>query len=400
MATTRRFELVEGSSSKFWQIEVDAASYTVTYGRIGTAGVSKTTTCDSAVEASGDAEKLVREKLKKGYQEVGGAPNWRPPTHIDTQEHVDRWLNYKVSGFDPEADGEADDESGRRDFPALRDLDKRIFRVGIGYDDADDDFAARLDRLFGDPKLAELRALVVGGWFSEACEGPPVALYERIIAHGSKLARLEGLFVGDVIQEECEISWLHQGDYGPVLRALPGLQHLLVRGGDGLRFADVTHASLRTLTVQTGGLSSAAVRDIAAATLPSLRTLTLWLGVEDYGGDWSLDDLAPILDGAHLPALEHLGLQDTERADEVAEAVARSNVLGRLRGLDLSMGTLTDDGAKALLAAPGLRKLAWLNLRHNYLSGATVRSFQALGIEVDVSDRQEESEDRYAEVTE
>ena len=34
----RRFELVEGTSSKFWQIELSGASFTVTFGRLGTSG--------------------------------------------------------------------------------------------------------------------------------------------------------------------------------------------------------------------------------------------------------------------------------------------------------------------------------------------------------------------------
>lgn len=208
MAFVRRFELIEGSSSKFWQVDVDGPSYTVTYGRIGTAGISKSTTCTTSDEAIGDAEKLIREKLKKGYQELGAEPNWRPPAHIGTNEHIDRYLNYKVSGFDPAADGEAGDESERRDFPSLRDLDKRVFRVGITFDDADDDFAARLDLLFADPKLADLRALLVGSWFSEVCEDGPQELITRLVEHGAALKRLEGLFVGDIIQEECEISWL------------------------------------------------------------------------------------------------------------------------------------------------------------------------------------------------
>ncbi|HMY58985.1 MAG TPA: WGR domain-containing protein, partial [Pseudomonadota bacterium] len=42
---TRRFEMVEGASSKFWQISIEGSSFTVTYGRIGTAGTSKTTAC-------------------------------------------------------------------------------------------------------------------------------------------------------------------------------------------------------------------------------------------------------------------------------------------------------------------------------------------------------------------
>lgn len=66
----RRFEFEEGNSSKFWEISVDGDSFTVTYGKIGTAGQSKTKTFDDENEAEAEAEKLIAEKVKKGYEEV------------------------------------------------------------------------------------------------------------------------------------------------------------------------------------------------------------------------------------------------------------------------------------------------------------------------------------------
>lgn len=399
----RRFELVEGSSSKFWQISIEGSSFTVTYGRIGTAGTSKTTACASSEEAQAEAGKLIAEKTRKGYQELGAKEsNWRPPAHIGTDTHIGRFLNYKVTGFDPDADGESDDEGGRS-YAALRDLDKRVFRIGIGYDDDDSVFTSRLDALLADKRLGELRGLVIGQWYGDVCDyGPEKNLFDRLIASASKLTSLKGLFVGDIIQEECEISWLHQNDYSPLLHALPQLEELVVRGGNGLRFGKLKHAALRSLTVQSGGLSSEAVRDVVSADLPALRTLTLWLGVDEYGGTSTVADLKPLLDGTRFPSLEHLGLQDSDNADAIAKAVAQSPLLGRLKGLDLSMGTLSDEGAQALLDAPAVRNLKHLNLRHHYLSLGMVKKIRALGIPVDVSERREAEDegDRYAEVTE
>ncbi|MDP2315496.1 MAG: STM4015 family protein [Pseudomonadota bacterium] len=403
-SSVRRFEMVEGSASKFWEVGQDGASFTVVYGRIGTAGQSKTTACASPEAARAEVDKLVREKTKKGYQELGVAEkNWRPPAHVDTGSHIERFLNYKVAGFNPDADPEdVDEESGRREFPTLRDLDKRVFRVGIqSYEDAEEDFATRLDALLADKRVGELRGLVIGGWFSEVCEAGPTVLCERLIANASKLRALRGLFVGDIIQEECEISWLHQSDYAPVLRALPQLEELVVRGGEGLRFEGLAHPNLRSLTVQTGGLSGATVRDIVAADLPELRVLTLWLGTDDYGGDATVADFAPLLAGDRFPKLEHLGLQDSENADDIAVAIAKSPLLARLSGLDLSMGTLSDIGGQALLDSPHLRGLKHLNLRYHYLSADMVKKIRALGIEVNAGDRQEgDEDDRYVEVSE
>lgn len=70
----RRFEASEGGSEKFWEIELSGASHTVSYGRLGSAGQSKTKSFASAEAARGDADKLIGEKTKKGYVEVTGAP--------------------------------------------------------------------------------------------------------------------------------------------------------------------------------------------------------------------------------------------------------------------------------------------------------------------------------------
>jgi DNA ligase-1 len=66
----RRFEFVEGTSSKFWEVEVSQANVTVSFGRIGTAGQTRTTAFPDAPAAGQAASKLVAEKTAKGYREV------------------------------------------------------------------------------------------------------------------------------------------------------------------------------------------------------------------------------------------------------------------------------------------------------------------------------------------
>ncbi len=43
--------------------------------------------------------------------------------------------------------------------------------------------------------------------------------------------------------------------------------------------------SLVALTIESGGLPAAVVREVASAHLPALEHLELWLGEENYGGD-------------------------------------------------------------------------------------------------------------------
>ncbi|MET0209833.1 MAG: WGR domain-containing protein, partial [Burkholderiaceae bacterium] len=76
----RRFEMVEGSTSKFWEVAVDGATLTTGYGRIGTAGQTKSKTLANEAAALKERDALVREKTGKGYVEVSNVstPDPRP----------------------------------------------------------------------------------------------------------------------------------------------------------------------------------------------------------------------------------------------------------------------------------------------------------------------------------
>ncbi|HEY4116960.1 MAG TPA: DUF4132 domain-containing protein [Byssovorax sp.] len=67
----RRFELVEGSSSKFWEVDAQGADLTVRFGRIGTQGQTQTKSFATDAKAALERDKLVKEKTGKGYKEVG-----------------------------------------------------------------------------------------------------------------------------------------------------------------------------------------------------------------------------------------------------------------------------------------------------------------------------------------
>ena len=70
--TWREFQFSDGSSNKFWRIQLDDTSFTVQYGRLGTQGQEQTKAFDDAAKAKKEYDKLVAEKLKKGYVESGG----------------------------------------------------------------------------------------------------------------------------------------------------------------------------------------------------------------------------------------------------------------------------------------------------------------------------------------
>ncbi|KUN89625.1 cytoplasmic protein [Streptomyces bungoensis] len=261
----------------------------------------------------------------------------------------------------------------------------------------------------------EVRALVVGPWWDDEYGELRPAL-ELIVADAPRFPALRALFLADVTGEECEISWLQLTDVTPVLEAFPLLEEFAVRGGDSqglgeepLSLRPVRHDALRVLRFESGGLPGQVVRAVGASELPALEHLELWLGVSRYGGDATVADLAPLLAGGRFPALRQLGLQDSELQDEIAAAVASAPVVAQLDSLSLSMGTLTDTGAGALLAGQPLTHLKRLDLHHHFLSETMADRIRtavgAAGTEVDLSEHQtphrwRDEEWRYVAVSE
>lgn len=80
----------DDKSDKFWSIEVTGTSFTVTYGKTGTDGQTSTKDFDTEEKCMKEVEKLVNEKLKKGYEEesVSGANKIEKTDSISLQESI------------------------------------------------------------------------------------------------------------------------------------------------------------------------------------------------------------------------------------------------------------------------------------------------------------------------
>ena len=66
----RRFEFIDGSSAKFYEVAVSGNEVSVTFGRIGTGGQTQTKQFANPIEAQQHAEKQIAQKLRKGYLEL------------------------------------------------------------------------------------------------------------------------------------------------------------------------------------------------------------------------------------------------------------------------------------------------------------------------------------------
>jgi hypothetical protein len=284
--------------------------------------------------------------------------------------------------------------------PAPTPAGAAAWRLSLDYDSTAEEFAGLVESFLAAVDPAQVAALVVGQW-GAAYETPaPIGLLAGL---APRLTGLRALFLGEMTFDECEISWIVQGDVTPLLSAYPGLEILWVRGATDLALRPVRHAALREFAIEAGGLPAAVVRAVGGCDLPALEWLELWLGTDDYGGDAGVDDLAEILAGGRLPALRRLGLRNAEIADEVAAALATAPVVARLDVLDLSLGTLSDQGAAALLAGQPLGHLSRLVLDHHYIGAELAARLvgELPDVTVHLADR-EEAEDgqRYVAVSE
>jgi hypothetical protein len=252
-----------------------------------------------------------------------------------------------------------------------------------------DDWSERFELLLETPEAQQIRALVFGAWDEDIAGTPSDGIVRTLAKNAARLPRLRALFIGDITEEECQISWLEQSDMSPALNAFPKLEVFGVRGGTGLGFVRLRrHAGLRRLVVETGGLPSSVVAQLEKADLPALEHLELWLGEPNYGNSVTPSSLRKLLSGKSFPKLKYLGLRNAANADAVAEVVADAPLVRGLEVLDLSLGALGDSGADALLRGRAVRRLRKLDLHHHFLSTDMIRRLKSLKIRVGVREQQ------------
>lgn len=381
----RELVYMDAKSSKFWNIELTGNSYTVTYGRIGTDGQSSSKAFPDEAAARKEMEKLIREKLGKGYVDAAGsgASASGATTSADglipliafssinrrdeIGENAGAFIGKRVVDYDPEK-------------PARTDV---IYRFRSDWEN--NEVVPNVEHFLATAAAAEATGLIIGAWHGDDGEMSPAQVVEVLIKGKARLPKLAALYVGDITSEENEMSWIHQCDLSPLFKAFPNLQMLRARGGQALELKTPAHPNLRALALETGGLDVGVIRSICTSDFPSLEYLELWLGTDEYGANHSVADLQPILSGKLFPKLKYLGLRNCHRADELAGVVVNSPLLQRIETLDLSLGVLTDEGARALLLLPLNTTLQKLNLHYNFISADLIRQLKALPLTVDAS---------------
>ncbi|MEC0227219.1 STM4015 family protein [Paenibacillus alba] len=259
-----------------------------------------------------------------------------------------------------------------------------------------------LEELANKPEGAELTSLIIGDW-GGSYENDSSEIVETLTRLKDRFPRLRKLFIGDMGFEECEVSWIMQSNLSPIFTAYPELESFTIKGSTGLELEPVKHAKLQELAIICGGLGKHVLAGISQAEFPKLKKLELYLGVDEYGFDGSLSDVLTLIEPGKFPELTYLGLKNSEIEDDIAIALADAPILDQLHTLDLSLGTLTDKGAEALLNSAKVQNLKFLNLSYHYMSDDMMNRWANAGIEVDTSEQQDaddEEDYRYPLLTE
>lgn len=264
------------------------------------------------------------------------------------------------------------------------------------YEDYEDGKTAEtmVGEILADPEFQNIDKLIIGDWggaYEDSCQ----AVLDAIADNADKFSHITSLFVGDMDYEECEISWIMQGDYSRIWEAMPQLKEITVKGSTDLKLGKIKHSSLESLTIICGGLGSDVIKEIEEAELPELKKLLIYIGSDNYGFDGDADTVRSLLANSDFPKLEYLGIADSEIQDELTAVVLDCKYIDSITTLDLSCGTITDKGGELLLKKlPELKNLKKLDLSYNYLSDEMKDKLTAAapGVEMDLSDSQEAEE--------
>lgn len=371
-------------SNPVTQVRLAALSEALKYGDAG---------LDVLIQALQDKSRLVqrfayRLLKQKAESQVKQALQAYKPWYLE--ERFNQYQGYNVTQFANRQVVEFDANTS-----VTEPLNKAYALRYWPYEN-EDDLPSKFSKLLQEPNADKLEALVFGLWEEEAHESNSSGIIEALVEAKQYLTNLKAVFIGDIIGDEYEISWIQQSDISPILQAYPKLEVLQVRGGDGLQFSPpIRHNYLKALIIETGGLSRDTVRQICNTNLPALEHLELWFGSEDYGGDCWVEDLNPIIFAERFPNLVYLGLRNSQFTDEIVSVIIGSPTLDYISVLDLSMGTLTDAGAEELLNCSAINNLDILNISENFLSQEMIDKFSDLDVRVLANNQKAEDEHSY-----
>lgn len=406
----RTFQFSDAKSHKFWNIDVQGNSFTVTYGKIGTAGQSQTKSFKDNATAQAEADKLIKEKTKKGYTETTPKASASEAdafvAALQKNPHdFAGWCAYAdflTEKGDPQGEfmqtqiALEDENRPKKDRDALKKKEAALLKKH------EQEWVGDWADLFTAPNDTE------GGGQINHTGGKKYEFKRGVLAtanFGELTVAAARAFVKSPQTKFVRELFIGSGSYGDEFESGPDLpedaddteapMHVLLRWpflkfvrrfqygwlanenyGDFCHFqchqsGDLIYDFVKQMPDVEEILIFAHFREevnkIAMATLPNLRVLQLY-----HGWNFPLDKLAK---NASLANLTHLlchphAIEDDEPYISLGglKAVCKSPHLKRLTHLRLRLTDFGDKGVREIIASGILKRLKVLDLRHGCIT--------------------------------
>lgn len=404
-----RYETKE--STRFWEVQLVGCDLTVRHGSVGQDGKATTKTLQSEAAARKEMDRRIRATEKKGYERVvfGDDPQ---PGNVELEQSIigsSAEDALQVYGDWLQAQGDPRGElaalqhalSSKPDPKLERSVAKLLAQHGayllpprlaealrkrqtkgkapsgycsvewrcgfihgarIGRNSAKPPYTVRelTAMLLAHPSARLLRELEIGALGTRDETQDYRDVVSAILA--ARPPALRRLALASFTPEHCELESTFLGDIGALSAALPHLEQLTLRGGslslEGARFD-----SLTTLELECDVMDRT-LQEMAQLSWPALQSLTLHHARRPAKPTAT----AALLERLAGTEVKRLGLVACEDSGKLLDALLESPLLAQLEALDLSGGTLTDDGAARLVGSRA--RLRWLGVDNNHLTEA------------------------------
>ena len=125
---------------------------------------------------------------------------------------------------------------------------KRFSYTYEDWDEGGKDAKTMVEDILKDSELSDLDEIVIGCW-GECWDDNDGAqeIIDGIVANKEKFSHIKSLFIGDMDYEDCEVSWIIQGNYSKLWAAMPQLEKLVIKGSTDLELGEIQHRRLQHL---------------------------------------------------------------------------------------------------------------------------------------------------------
>lgn len=380
----REFTFEAGESRKFWTIERSGSSFTVTFGRIGTTGQSRTKEFATEAECVKAHDKLIAEKIREGYVEKGAKSESSrgKPVATSAKPTPKGASTGEKSGGARAANPE---KKGSKSNPAKEFAsESRTIRENKTSDSGP---------TVSDPLLLSFQKQK--GRLIAAVE----AVCGTVVKSGRRMVKLMLSFTQStddamaLFTDQTEIVELALS-HNMTDRALVHVARMtnverldleqMKLPGDGLKHLAGMH-KLKDLSLSDSEINERTLSNLPV--LPALRMINLIgckvtdSGLKHLARQSSLEAIElwkarvkgpGFAHLAQLPLLQHLALHESELTDEALPYLAE---LKGLRYLDLSRTAVTDEGLKHLAR---LKELRELKLRYTSVTDTGLAALAAI----------------------